>query len=162
MVKQSIFIYDKNSKYLRRFDYYSYLYFRYQKLFFGSLIFRGRKLWAFKFFLDLKFELKQCEGVEPFWVFLIAMMKITPELLLFPKKLGGIIHWVPLPIGERKQYTFAVKWVIKLLRDKYKSITLKNITETLIQAIYNKGDSFEKKIICLWNRYCKSSFNKIF
>lgn len=35
-------------------------------------------------------------------------MKITPEVLLFPKKLGGVTQGVPLPIGERKQYTFAV------------------------------------------------------
>jgi len=36
-------------------------------------------------------------------------MKITPEVLLFPKRLGGAIQGVPLAIGERKQYTFAVK-----------------------------------------------------
>lgn len=35
-------------------------------------------------------------------------MKITPDLLLFPLKLGGVLQGVPLPITERKQFTFAV------------------------------------------------------
>lgn len=46
--------------------------------------------------------------MEFFWVFLIALMKITPEVLLFPKKRGGGVQLVPLPISERKQYTFGV------------------------------------------------------
>jgi hypothetical protein len=36
-------------------------------------------------------------------------MKITPEVLLIPRKIGGKIQGVPLPISERKQYTFSVK-----------------------------------------------------
>jgi hypothetical protein len=35
-------------------------------------------------------------------------MKITPEVLLFPKKRGGGVQLVPLPISERKQFTFGV------------------------------------------------------
>lgn len=51
-----------------------------------------------------------------------------------------------MPICERKQYTFAVKWVIKLLRDKYGSVTTDNIAETLVSAIYGKGLSIDKKM----------------
>jgi len=57
----------------------------------------------------LKSELKKRELVDPFWIFLIGLMKITPEVLLIPRKIGGKIQGVPLPISERKQYTFAVK-----------------------------------------------------
>jgi len=32
------------------------------------------------------------------------------------------------------------------MRDKYKRVTLNNLAETIIQAIYEKGDSYEKKI----------------
>jgi ribosomal protein S7 len=145
MSKSNIFISSKEAKYIRRFDYYPYLWYRYHKLFLGSLIFRGRKLWAFNFFCNLKFEFKKREAVDPFWIFLIGLMKITPEVLLIPRKIGGKIQGVPLPISERKQYTFSVKWVIKLIRDKHKLITLNNIAETIIQAIYDKGDSYEKK-----------------
>jgi len=36
-------------------------------------------------------------------------MKITPEVILIPRKIGGVLQGVPLPIKERKQYTFATK-----------------------------------------------------
>jgi len=139
-------IFNKNEKFLKKYEYYSYLWYRYHRLFFKSLIFKGRKLWAFNFFINLKYELKLQEKIDPFWTFIIALMKITPEVMLFPKKLGGVIHWVPLPIGERKKYTFAVRWVIKLVRDKNRIITIKNLTESLISAIYNRGISIEKKL----------------
>ena len=54
------------SKLNKQFDFYSYLAYRYHKLFFKSLIFRGRKLWAFKFFVQLKLELKKREIMDPF------------------------------------------------------------------------------------------------
>jgi ribosomal protein S7 len=105
----NFFIFSKNQKYNVKFDYYSYFWYRYHRIFFRSLIFRGRKLWAFRFFINLKYELKKRELIDPFWVFLISLMKITPDLLLFPLKLGGVLQGVPLPISERKQYTFSIK-----------------------------------------------------
>lgn len=142
----NIFNLKKNDKYTVKYDYYSYIWFRYHRLFFGSMIFRGRKLWAFNFFNKLKHELKRREKVDPFWVFLVGIMKITPDLMLFPLKLGGVVEGVPLYISERKQYTFGVKWVIKLLRDKYRRFSLKTVSDILIEAIYDKGLGIEKKI----------------
>lgn len=102
-------------------------------------------MWAFNFFVNLKYELKIRENVDPFWIFLISLMKITPEVLLFPIKRGGGVQLVPLPINERKQYTFAVKWVIKLLRDKNRIININSLVDVLIMAVYDKGLSIEKK-----------------
>lgn len=142
----SIFNLKKNDTYTIRYDYYSYVWFRYHRLFFGSLVVRGRKIWAFNFFNKLKYELKRRENVDPFWVFLVGIMKITPDLMLFPLKLGGVVEGVPLSISERKQYTFGVKWIIKLLRDKYGKFSLKTVSDILIDAIYDKGLGIEKKI----------------
>ena len=55
-----------------------------------------------------KVKLKILEQGDPFWIFLLAMMKITPTVLLVPLKLSGIVQGVPVAISERKQYTFAV------------------------------------------------------
>lgn len=108
MLKKRAYMLDRNQKYSNKYDYYPYIWYRYHRLFFHSLITRGRKLWAFDFFSSLKQELKLRENIDPFWIFLIALMKITPEVLLFPKKRGGGVQLVPLAITERKQYTFAV------------------------------------------------------
>lgn len=107
-MKKNIFIFDKNRLYSKKYDYNSYIWYRSHKLFFGSLIFKGKKIWAFNFFLNLKAELKKREQIDPFWLLLISFMKIMPEIMLFPRKLGGRVQGVPLPISERKQYTFVI------------------------------------------------------
>lgn len=63
---KSLYIFNKNQRYSKKYDYYSYYSYRYHRLFFRSLIFRGRKLWAFNFLVNLKLELKLKEKVEPF------------------------------------------------------------------------------------------------
>jgi ribosomal protein S7 len=73
-------------------------------------------------------------------------MKITPELILFPLKLGGSLHSVPLPINFKKQITFAIKWVIKLVKDQHRRISVSLIADCLVNALYDKGASMEKKL----------------
>jgi len=141
----NIAVFNKNLVYLERFDYYSYLAFRYHYLFFKSLIFRGNKLRAFSIYCNIKLRIKLREKTNPFWVILIALLKITPDCLVYPLKLGGQIQKVPLPISPRKQYTFAVKWVIKVMKEKHGSFTVRNLTDTLISALYGKGPAMEKK-----------------
>jgi len=73
------------------------------------------------------------------------MMKLTPKLLLRSAHFGSFTKGVPLPISEKKSVSFAVKWTIKLLKDQNKVINLASLSEVLVQALYNKGVSFEKK-----------------
>lgn len=135
-------------KKLKRKLYYNmqnFYFFKYHSCFLGSLIFRGKKIWAFNFFNRLKYQLKLKENIEPNVVFFLAMLKITPNVLLFPLKIGGKLEKVPMPISWKKKVIFATKWVIKLLKEKSKKITLDNVTDILISAIYNKGIGFQKK-----------------
>lgn len=133
---------------LKRKIYYNlqnFYFFKYHSCFFGSLITCGKKIQAFKFFNNIKYELKLKENIEPNILFYLSMLKLTPHILLFPFKVGGQLQKVPLPIGWKKKVTFAVKWVIKLLRDKFKKVTLLQVTELMISAIYNKGLGYERK-----------------
>ena len=59
----------------------------------------GLKLRAFNFFLKVKKGLKVNEKFDPSFLFLIAMLKITPLLILKPVKIGGATYSVPFPIN---------------------------------------------------------------
>lgn len=139
----------KNKNYIKKYsykhEYFPFMWYQYHHLFFRSLIFRGRKVWAFNLMCNLKYELKIRECIEPFWSFLIALLNIAPDVLLFPKKRGGGLQWIPLPVSPKKQYTFAVKWIIKLMRDKSRIVTSTSLCDVLVQAIYDKGPAIEKK-----------------
>ena len=126
-------------------DKYIYLASHYHRLFFGSLIFICLKFYAFNVFSNIKYELKKKENFDPYLIFFVAMLRVTPELILGNLPLGSVKYGVPLPITETKKITFAVKWIIKLLKDKNSFFTVKSISELLIDSVYSKGDSIMKK-----------------
>lgn len=64
---------------------------------------------------------------------------------MFPRKTASELFWVPLPIGLKKQITFATKWLISILKIKYKRVRLDHIVDILIKSIYNEGDLILKK-----------------
>jgi ribosomal protein S7 len=131
--------------YSRLYDKYEYLSFRYNQLFLRSLIRHGCKLRACRYYSELRYRLKCFDGRNPDRVLLHALIEITPCLVLMPIRLGGIVQGVPFSIKENKCYTYAVKWVIKLLRDKYRRLDITLLTETLVGAIQGTGASMEKK-----------------
>jgi len=127
------------------YNYYFQLFFCYHNVFFGSLIFKGKKVLAFKFFLAIKNGLKLREHFNPFLIFLVSMLKLTPTIMLSPLKRSGVVYGVPVPITFRKQITFAVKWVVKLLKDSSRVVSVSRVVDLLTSAIYARGLSFEKK-----------------
>lgn len=121
-----------NYKYEKSF---LYIWYKYHSHFFHSLISRGRKIWAFNFFIKVKYELKKSESIDPLLIFFVAITNITPEVLLFPLKLGGVTSEVAMPITIRKQIIFSTKWVIKLLKDKYSILKVITVTNILLDSI---------------------------
>ena len=134
-----------------------YYWHKYHRHFFRSLIWRGRKISAFNFFIKIKYELKLRENIDPLLVFFVALLKITPDVILFPFRRSGAVNMVPMPITIKKQITFATKWVIKLLKDNYKKINLITLIDLLIDSVYDKGLAIEKKTLvhetALKNKY---------
>jgi len=82
---------------------YKQLFFNYHTNFFGSLNFKGHKLSAFNMFLKIKQGLKQKEFFDPYMLFLISMMKVTPDIVFLTVKLGGSSQGVPMPINQKKK-----------------------------------------------------------
>jgi len=137
---------DKKRLFNYKYEHDSlYLWYKYHNHFFHSLINRGNKLWAFNFFINVKFSLKKSEQIDPLLVFFLSISNITPEVLLFPFKSGGLINEVAMPITIRKQIIFATKWVVKLLKDKYRILSLSNVTTLLVDALFNQGIAINKK-----------------
>jgi ribosomal protein S7 len=73
------------------------------------MIFCGKKIMAFKFIISLKQFLKLKEGFDPYLIFLVAMLQVTPNLLLRAIRMGSGSKNVPLPISEKKKIAFAIR-----------------------------------------------------
>ena len=124
---------------------YEYLWFRYHQKFYGSLITHGKKITAFHFLLSLKESFKAREFFDVYYTFLVAMLQITPSLLIIQRRMGASYKGVPFPLSPRKRITFAVKWVTKFLKDKNGSVSRKAAVDLLHNSLYNKGEAVERK-----------------
>jgi len=112
-------MFNKNYKSEKKnfvFNFFTYIFFRYHRIFFGSLIWRGRKLWAFKFFSKIKYELKLKEVIEPNYLFFLSLIKISPNVLIFPYRIGGKFQGVPLPISWYKKNNIWNKMSNKIIK----------------------------------------------
>ena len=45
----------------------------------------------------------------------------------------------------KKKITFAVKWIIKLLKDNDRIVKISTVVDLLISTIYNRGSALKKK-----------------
>ncbi len=59
--------------------------------------------------LHIKSVLKFKGYVDPSLLFFVAMIRVSPSVILFPIKKSGVVQRAPFPISHRKQVTFAVK-----------------------------------------------------
>ena len=140
----------------------THLWFRYHKLLYGRFTETGKKLRGYNKLLDLKSLLKQKEKLDPNLVFMTSMLKATPIIFLLPVRLGSFTHGVPMPITEKKQITFAIKWVIKAAKQSKGSISIPALSEILVSTIYDQGPIYEKIMLTydtgLKNRHLSKFF----
>jgi len=84
--------------------------------------------------LKLKQALKLKEQNDPYLIFLVAMLKVTPCVLLRSIRLGSGSKGIPMPISEQKQIAYAIKWTLKLLKEKQGSLKVSSLAELLVAS----------------------------
>ena len=90
-------------------------------------------------------------------------MNVTPKINLFLLRLGGSSKKVPLPISEKKQISFAIRWLKILAKENGRVLSLSKMVELICSSLYNKGEVVNKKLethsLALENRYLIKYFN---
>jgi ribosomal protein S7 len=71
--------------------------------FYGSLIFRGRKSYAFRMFDNILFNFKNQLKVDPYIELRKAIENLIPILGITKKRIGKVYHSVPkMAVGNRR------------------------------------------------------------
>ena len=113
------------------------LWYNFHGSFFNTLMKNGFKISAFNRFLLIKQGLKLKEKGDPYLIFLVALISIYPKIKLHQKKIFGAVINLPLPVTEKKGVALAVKWALRLLKNKKWSIKVSTIVD-------NKGVAIDK------------------
>ena len=115
--------------------------------FLNSLIWRGRKISAEKFFTSVLVQLKLQNDANPFDVFYYSTLNLRPLVFLRPIKVGSVTYRVPAPITNHNRRLYAIKFILQTVRDSMGSITVERVSSILL-SIYtaSKNAAFDKKI----------------
>jgi ribosomal protein S7 len=97
------------------------------------------KLRTINIFFSLKYQLKLRENEDPYLIFLISMLNISPQI--FPKKLwvAGANRVLAFPIYLKKQIFLGIRWLLQYCKDN-KNLNLEKLINILIESLYNKGE----------------------
>lgn len=95
--------------YKREYDYLMFIFFWFHTVFFGTLIFRGRKLAAFNRFLNMKHYIKRLSNLDPFFLIMVVLLKLIPKVVLVSLRIGKTLQMVPMHISEKKQVSFVIR-----------------------------------------------------
>lgn len=82
---------------------------------------------------------------DPSFIFFLALLKITPILVLKPLPLGSVNYEMPFPITYWKRISFSSRWIINLLKKKDRVISLESVVSSIIGTLFEEGHSIEKK-----------------
>src|SRR4051812_31387501 len=103
--------------------------------FINSLISRGRKLTAERFFLSLLCALKEHHDFSPFTIFYYSLLDLRPLVFLRTVRTGSVFYRVPAPITEHRRRLYAIKFVLQSARDSRGSITVDRV-KFILQSVY--------------------------
>jgi len=134
----SLVKYKKKFIYKLEYDSFLYLYFYYHEYFWKSILKKGLKLRTINLFYNLKYQLKLRENTEPYLIFLVAMLNISPQI--FPRKLwvAGANRTLAFPIFLKKQVFLGIRWLLQYSRENRK-LNIDKLIQVLIESLYNKG-----------------------
>ena len=82
--------------------------------------------------------------IDSFEVFNKAMINVRPHLEVTSVRVGGANYQVPSPVDERRGFTLASRWLIKVSKKRTGSM-INNLAEEIFEASCNRGASIKKK-----------------
>lgn len=91
---------------------------------------------------DVEVKLKK----PPMEVFARSLRNIAPQVEVKTRRIGGANYQVPVPVqGERKRF-LAMKWLIDASRSKKGRSIAQRLSDELVAAYNNEGESIKKKL----------------
>jgi len=82
---------------------------------------------------------------NPFEVFMQAFKNVTPLLELKVRKIGGANYQVPVEVYESRKVVLVLRWLVTFALKRNKKSMIENLSEEIIDAANNTGNSIKKK-----------------
>ena len=113
--------------------------------FINQVMLNGKKTVAQKIVYGAFDLIKEQTKKDPLEVFRLAIQNVSPVLEVKPKRVGGATYQVPMEVKGNRKLSLAMKWMINSAKDKKGKAMRFKLSEELIEASENKGNSVRKR-----------------
>lgn len=113
----------------------------------GNLTRRGRKVYAHKLLLALKWHIKtNYKNSNPLAFLEELFEEARPKVMLIPKRLGSVTYKIPTPLPYHKSFRIVIRWFTNAARKrKGKPMFVKLLEELDDLASNNKSNLVLKR-----------------
>jgi small subunit ribosomal protein S7 len=114
--------------------------------FINNLMWDGKKSVARRIFYEALERLREKSGGEdPLKVFETAVEKVKPLLETRSRRIGGANYQVPVEVRPERQVSLAIKWIIRVARERSERTMVERLAGELWDAYNEKGGSIKKR-----------------
>ncbi|OGY87732.1 MAG: 30S ribosomal protein S7 [Candidatus Kerfeldbacteria bacterium RIFOXYA2_FULL_38_24] len=106
---------------------------------------RGKKSVAVGIVYDAFDYIEKKTGEPGYDVFLKAIAKISPELEVRAKRIGGANYQVPIEVRPERRFTLACRWLLEAAGNRTGKPMREKLALELIDASHEEGSAFKKK-----------------
>jgi small subunit ribosomal protein S7 len=114
--------------------------------FINNLMWDGKKSVARRIFYEALERLREKSGGEdPLKVFEAAVEKVKPLLETRSRRIGGANYQVPVEVRPERQVSLAIKWIIRVARERSERTMVERLAGELWDAYNEKGGAIKKR-----------------
>lgn len=117
-----------------------------QEKFICYIMKRGKKSVARKIFNDTMKVIAQKTNQDPEKIFKLAIEKISPQLEVKPKRVGGAVYQIPFEVKPGRQLALSFRWILAAARGRKGADMSVRLAQELIEASNEQGLAIKKKI----------------
>lgn len=117
-----------------------------QEKFINYIMKRGKKSVARTIFNNTLKNIAKKTNQDPEKIFKLAIEKISPQLEVKPKRVGGAVYQIPFEVKPGRQLALSFRWILSAARGRKGSDMANRLAQELIEASNEQGLAIKKKI----------------
>ncbi len=113
--------------------------------FINCLMWQGKKSIARKIFGESLEIIKTRTKEPPLEVFNKALLNVTPQIEVRPKRVGGSVYQVPVEVNPKRQQALSIRWILTAARARKGVPMAHKLALELLDASSDQGAAIKKK-----------------
>jgi small subunit ribosomal protein S7 len=115
------------------------------QMFINRMMYGGKKSTAQRIMYQSFDIVEQRSKQNPIEVFERAMARVTPQVEVKPRRVGGATYQVPIEVPVRRQTSLGIRWLLAAARSRGGRSMAEKLAAEIMDAASGQGSAVKKK-----------------